>query len=309
MTDQGAADPVPDPVVALGGELAGSLALPGSVAYAKATSARNATARQVPRAVAVVETAGDVAAAVAWAATAGLRVTPQATGHGAGQDVAGDTLLIDTSGLRTVKVDVAARTVRVGAGATIGEINQETWRHGLLIPGGTAPDVGVVGYTGWGGVGWLTRPHGLASAALLAVDVVDATGQILHADAHAEQDLLWAYRGGGGVGIATQLEFGLYDGSDLWGGYALWPLRDLRAVSSTWAEALPGLHPALSTSLAVLHAAPDSPAVPESFAVSPSCTSARPPSPAPAVARRSWTCWAPCPLPPWRPSVPATRSG
>lgn len=241
--------------------LVGRLCRPGSDGYARATTPLNATARQEPAAVAQVACTEDVAACLRWASDQGTPVRVQASGHGAARDIGADTLLVDTSALDDVQVDAGARTVRVGAGARVGAVNAAAWRHGLLFPGGTAADVAVTGYVGWGGVGWLTRPHGLASSALLSVDVVDASGQVRHADDEHDQDVLWAYRGGGGVGVATTLTFRLFPAEHLWAGYALWPASALDAVASAWGAAVPSLHPALTTSLALLHA-PDAPTVP-----------------------------------------------
>ncbi len=58
-------------------------------------------------------------------------------------------------------------------------------------------------------MGFLTRPHGMASSALLAVDYVDGNGRPRRAAEDAaeavDREALWAFRGGGGVGVATAL--------------------------------------------------------------------------------------------------------
>ena len=61
----------------------GDVVAPGDDAYDGARLAWNLTADQRPAAVLLAEDAADVAAAVRSAAGAGLRVAPQATGHGA----------------------------------------------------------------------------------------------------------------------------------------------------------------------------------------------------------------------------------
>jgi hypothetical protein len=141
-------------------------------------------------------------------------------------------------------------------------------RCGLLGRSGSAPDVGVSGYTFGGGVGWLARSEGMAAAALRTVDYVDGRGTIRRAaedaDDLADRDALWAFRGGGGVGVAARLEFGLAAVHDLWAGYLLWPIEHLEAVISAWAAALPRVGPALATTISVLHA-PRFPPFPESL--------------------------------------------
>jgi FAD/FMN-containing dehydrogenase len=92
----------------------------------------------------------------------------------------------------------------------------------LGLPG-TALDVGVVGYTVHGGIGWLTRRHGLASGRLTAVEFIDGTGAARRADENSDPELLWAFRGGGGLGIVTAAGFELVPAGDLHAGFMLWP--------------------------------------------------------------------------------------
>ena len=244
--------------------LPGRVFAPGTDEYNRASTPRNATARQRPAAVVTAYSADDVGGCLRFASQVGLRVVVQATGHGAAGDIGDDVLLLDTSRLDFIEVDPDRRVVRAGAGATFGAINAAAFEHGLLAPGGTAPDVGVVGYTVCGGVGWLTRPHGLASAALLSVDVVDGTGRQLHADDGEHADVLWAYRGGGGVGIAAAMEMRLFPAQDLYAGYVLWAAEHASTVIPAWGKALSRLDPALSSAVGLLHA-PDAPTVPESL--------------------------------------------
>jgi len=252
MTSRRPADPVPARAV----EYAG----PGSGGYARATAPHNSSGSQHPALVAAPRSIQGIAEVVRYAAQRGLRVLPQATGHGAAGEVSDDTIIIDTAGLTGVSIDPAARTAQAGAGATWATVNAAAQRYGLLGLAGSAPDVGVSGYTFGGGVGWLARSDGMASAALRAVDYVDGRGTVRRAaeDASdpADRDALWAFRGGGGVGVAARLEFGLAQVEDLWAGYLLWPVEHLEVVVSAWAAALPRIGPALATSISVLHAPP-----------------------------------------------------
>lgn len=245
-------------------QMPGKVSEPGDDAYQRATSPRNTVAHQAPALVVTASDASDVAAAVRCASQAGLSAVVQASGHGAAPDLGNDNVLVDTSHLDAIEIDARQRVVRAGAGATFGQINQRAYEHGLLAPAGTAPDVAVVGYTVFGGVGWLTRPHGMASASLLSVDVVDGSGRSFTATDREYEDVLWAYRGGGGVGIATAVEMRLYDAADLWGGYVLWPVDDARTVLTAWGRGLTSLHPSLTSAIGLLHA-PDAPTIPESL--------------------------------------------
>ena len=53
----------------------------------------------------------------------------------------------------------------------------------------SSPDVGVVGYTLGGGMGWLARSHGFAANSVLAVELVTADGRLVRADRENDPDL------------------------------------------------------------------------------------------------------------------------
>lgn len=236
------------------------LSEPDSPAYRAATSPHNSSVTQRPARVGHPRTAQEVAAVVSWAAERDLVVAIQASGHGAGAPMGSDCVLLDTSGLDSVAIDPATRTARVGAGATWATVNACAQEHGLLGRAGSSPSVAVAGYTFDGGVGWLSRPHGLASAALQSVDYVDGAGQLRQASEDAsnpvDRQALWAFRGGGGVGAATSLTFELVAVQTLWAGYRLWDITALESLVQAWAGAVKDFGDALCTSLSVLHTPP-----------------------------------------------------
>lgn len=238
----------------------------GTQGYDRATTPLNAFVTQRPALVAVPTDADQVAACVRYAAEHGLTVVPQATGHGAAAELDQGVLLVDTSGLASIHIDADARSATVGAGCTWGAVDVAAAEHGLLGRAGSAPTVGVTGFTFGAGAGWLVRAGGLASGSLTAVDYVDGRGEIHRAGDDAERDVdrdvIWACRGGGGVGLAVVLEFGLLPVRDLWAGYLLWPIGALDAVVAAWIEGVRDDARGPATSLAVLQA-PPSPAVPD----------------------------------------------
>jgi FAD/FMN-containing dehydrogenase len=66
---------------------------------------------------------------------------------------------------------------RVDAGAHWIDVTVPAAEHGLAGLAGTSPDVGIVGYTVGGRLGWLGRKFGLAANSVLAADLVKADGQ------------------------------------------------------------------------------------------------------------------------------------
>ena len=246
---------------------------PDTDEYTHGTQPDNSSSSQRPAFVALPQTADDVSAVVRDAAARGLTVVPQATGHGAGGDIGADTIVIDTSSLDELTIDPSARTASAGAGLTWGEINAKAEPHGLLGLAGSSPGVSICGYTFGGGLGWLTRPHGMAASALLRVQYVDGSGKVRMAAQDApdvlDRDALWAFRGGGGVGIATRLEFDLVPVPALHAGYLLWAIDALDAVVDAWAASMPLIGPDVATSISVLHL-PPAPPFPEALRGKPS---------------------------------------
>src|SRR4051812_39872817 len=166
-------------------------------------------------------TPADVRRAVLVARARGQRVAVRATGHGTFAPPTPDTLLIDTSRMRSVLVDPDRRTARVGPGATWGDVIEAAEPFGLAPVAGTSATVGVAGFTFGGGHGFLSRKYGLAADNLLRAELVTADGERLTARADRRSELFWALRGAGGnFGVATALEVRLHPVRSVFGGSA-----------------------------------------------------------------------------------------
>jgi hypothetical protein len=195
-------------------------------------------ADQRPVAVVYAESAADVAAVIGYARENGLHVTTQGTGHFASTIASfDDTILLKTSRLRDVEIDPVGRTARVGAGVLWEEVSLAAAEHGLAALAGSSPDVGVVGYTLGGGLGWLARRYGLAANSVVAVELVTADGRHVRADRDDEPDLFWAVRGGGGsFGIVTAIEFALYPVPEVYAGILFFPFERSAEILNAWRE-------------------------------------------------------------------------
>ena len=216
----------------------GSFVLPGDPGFDDARLAWNLAADQRPAAVALPQSAADVAATVRFARANGLRVAPQGTGHNATAIASlNDAVLLKTSRMRGVSIDAARHRARVEAGTLWMEATAPAHDHGLLALGGSSPDVGVVGYSLGGGLSWLGRRYGLAANHVLAADVVTADGELRRVDADNDSELFWALRGGGGSFAAvTALEFALFEIPEIYAGAMLWPAERAREVIHAWHE-------------------------------------------------------------------------
>jgi len=224
--------------------LTGDVTRPDDPGWDAARQAWNLVADQRPAAVVHAESAEDVAATVAYARRAGLRVAVQGTGHGAPAMAPLDgTVLLRTSRMTDVTVDPAAGTAWVQAGATWHDVVGPAAEHGLAALHGSSGTVGVAGYSLGGGLGWLARSEGLAANAILALDVVTADGEARRVDAEHEPELFWALRGGGGAhAIVTALQLRLVPLREAYAGQLLWPMAQAAEVVQAyraWTADLP----------------------------------------------------------------------
>jgi FAD/FMN-containing dehydrogenase len=219
-------------------KLRGPLITPSDDAYDQARSVYNAMIDRRPRLIAQCVDVADVIAAVRCGRDAGLAIAVRGGGHsGPGLGVCDDGLVIDLGRMKGVRVDPAARTVVVEGGATWGDVDHATHPFGLAAPGGFISTTGVGGLTLGGGVGYLSRAHGLTVDSLLGVDMVLADGTFVRANANENPNLFWAVRGGGGnFGIVTSFEFRLHPVSTVFAGPMLWPLTRAAELLGLWRE-------------------------------------------------------------------------
>jgi FAD/FMN-containing dehydrogenase len=207
--------------------IAGRIATPSDPDWDQARAAWNLAADQQPEAVALAESADDVAKTVRFAADNDLRVAGQGTGHGAvALGSLEGTILLKTERMRGVEVDPNAQTARVEAGVLVVELSEAAQAHGLSSMPGSSPDVGMTGYTLGGGLSWLGRRYGFACNRVRAIELVTGDGEQHTVDAETEPDLFWALRGGGGgYAIVTALQLDLVPISEIYAGALVFPVE------------------------------------------------------------------------------------
>jgi len=156
-------------------------------------------------------TAEQVADALAFARQhTHLPLGIRSAGHGiSGRSTNRGGLVIDVGGMNAIEVlDPGRRRVRIGPGATWKQVAKTLAPYGWALGSGDYGGVGVGGLATAGGIGLLSRKHGLTIDRLRAVEVVLADGTPVRATATENADLFWAVRGAGAnFGIATSFEF------------------------------------------------------------------------------------------------------
>jgi FAD/FMN-containing dehydrogenase len=245
--------------------LDGSLVTPESPSYDEVREIWNAMIDRRPGAIVECASATDVKRAIDFARERGLLVTVRGGGHNiAGNATADGVLLISLSGMKSVEVDAATGRVRVGPGASLGDLDAATQRHGLAVPVGINSTTGVAGLTLGGGFGWLSRKHGLTIDSLVSADVVTAAGDAVTASMTENPDLFWGLRGGGGnFGVVTSFEFQSHPvGPEVLSGLIVHPAADARHVFEDYRRLTASAPDELSVWI-VLRQAPPLPFLPE----------------------------------------------
>jgi FAD/FMN-containing dehydrogenase len=251
-------------LAALRARSTGPVVGPADAGYDEARMPWNVAYDQRPAAVAQPADARDVAAVGAAARAAGLRVAVQGTGHAAhGLGDLSRSVLLRTSGMTGVTIDPAGRSARVEAGVLWQDVTPQASEHGLAALAGSSPDVGVVGYSLGGGIGYLARKHGLAANRVTAIELVTADGERVRTDADHDPDLFWALRGGSGnFGVVTAMEFDLVPVPELYAGAMFWPAERASEVLRRWLELTHDAPDELTTMARILQL-PPLPVVPE----------------------------------------------
>jgi FAD/FMN-containing dehydrogenase len=166
-------------------------------------------------------------------------------------------VVVRTSALDEVTVDVERQVVRVGGGVLWQAAVEAAADAGFSVLHGSSPDVGIAGYSLGGGMGWYARKLGLATNNLTAVELVDARGIVVRADAETNAELFWAVRGGGGsFGVVTALEFRMFPFETAYAGMLVWDVQHVEAVLRAWSAWAPDAPDEVTTSFRVLRLPP-----------------------------------------------------
>ncbi|GAB3740375.1 LLM class flavin-dependent oxidoreductase [Nocardiopsis nanhaiensis] len=186
-----------------------------------------------------------VAEALAYARAQDAPLNVRSGGHGiSGRSTNDGGVIVDLGQMDRVEVlDAATGRVRLGAGARWGDVGATLYQHGLAVSSGDHGGVGVGGIATTGGLGYMSRAHGLTIDHVTAVELVTADGAFLRANADNDPDLFWAVRGAGAnFGVVTSVEAVADHVGDVVLGQFVYDATDTEAFLRSWgaiAEAAP----------------------------------------------------------------------
>jgi FAD/FMN-containing dehydrogenase len=149
----------------------GELIRPGYPRYNQCRRVWNGSIDRRPALIARCAGVSDVVAALRFARDRGYPIAVRGGGHSfPGLSVCDDGVVIDLAPMKHIDVDADAGIVQAGAGVLLGELDAATQRHAMAVPIGSVTHTGLAGLTLGGGIGWLSRKHGLTVDQLLSVE-------------------------------------------------------------------------------------------------------------------------------------------
>jgi FAD/FMN-containing dehydrogenase len=240
----------------LSGRVSGRVLRPTDDGYDAARRVHNGLVDRAPAVIGRCRSAADAAAGVRFARAAGLDVSVRGGGHSvAGRAVVDGAVMIDLAEMKGTSVDADARTVRAEGGLNWAELNAATAEQGLAVTGGAISTTGIAGLTLGGGLGWLMAKYGLAADNVLAVELVNADGDVLEVTEDSDPDLFWALRGGGGnFGIATTFTYRLHPVETVTGGLIAHPVEAAPELLRFYRDAVADCSDDLTVFAALAHA-------------------------------------------------------
>jgi FAD binding domain len=230
-----------------GDTLEGKISWKGDTRYEALRQAASFNARKpdrFPDAIVLATEEADVIAAVRLARAHGLQVTVRSGGHSwSGSHTRDHSIQVNLMLMQDLAIDAQAMVAKISPAVSGNTLNKKLREgHGLFTPSAHGVNVGMGGFMMCGGHGWNSRVLGLGCENLLALDVVTADGELIHASETENRDYLWAARGSGPgfFGAATRYYVRLHQRPPvIKSSGALYPLEQLEPAFSWYVDALP----------------------------------------------------------------------
>jgi hypothetical protein len=184
---------------------------------------KGCSSKDIPAYVVNATSESDVAEGVDFARKHSLRLNVKNTGHGR-SSIPG-SLSIWTHHFRgktfhdsytpqgySGTANVSHMAITLGAGIMDREAFEFAAEHNAVVVGGTDSTVGLMGWGGAGGHGYLTGVYGMGADNFLEATIVLPSGAVIVANEHQNEDVFWALRGGGAGtwGVVTSVTVKAY---------------------------------------------------------------------------------------------------
>jgi FAD/FMN-containing dehydrogenase len=230
--------------------LEGEVVLPGSPRYDEVRRPQIPRFHDArPQAVVLCRTPADVVEAIAFARRSGIEVAVRSGGHDFAGRSSGPGMVLDLTPMHSLEVLDGLATI--GPGFRLGDLYAALARHEVTIPAGCGATVGLGGQALGGGLGLLGRSRGLTSDQVVAAEVVLADGRVVECDEQRHEDLFWALRGAGalGLGVVTRLTLRTVPEPAATSFHLEWPPESAAALIAAWQEWSPTGPDGLAASL------------------------------------------------------------
>lgn len=167
----------------------------------------NLRVQKEPALIALCKNTEGVVSSVNFARQNNLKIAIRSGGHSFESFSSSEGgMLINLSLMNKVEW-LPDNAVNVEPACLLRDLYDELLPKNRIIPAGSCGTVGVGGLSLGGGYGFFARKYGLTCDSMIEATMVDGLGKVHHAK--AEDELLWALRGGGNgnFGIITQMKF------------------------------------------------------------------------------------------------------
>jgi FAD binding domain len=166
-----------------------------------------------PEMMLIPENVDDIIEAIRYAKSVGLKVSVCSGGHSwSANHLRPNSLLINMERFNHYEVNRDAMTAIAEPAVGGSVLLSALYQMNLFFPAGHCKGVCLGGYLLQGGFAWNGRKLGLACESVLALDIVTADGELVHASPTENSDLYWAARGSGGgfFGVVVRFHLRLY---------------------------------------------------------------------------------------------------
>ncbi|KAJ3395391.1 CCA tRNA nucleotidyltransferase, mitochondrial [Lobulomyces angularis] len=155
--------------------------------------------------------AKEVSKVISCAKAFNLSITARSGGHSLENSLSSD-VIIDLVKFNQLEVNNNTKTINVGSGQKLKNVNWVLKKFNLLFAGGSSSNAGIGGYLLGGGFGYSPRFFAFASDNIIEMQVVTADGIIRTVNQFTDPDLFWVLRGcgAGNFGIVTIFTVKIY---------------------------------------------------------------------------------------------------